>query len=114
MSDGAGLTPTGRADGRGVRPQLVFLGPPSTWRRLWSGDVRRRSSGWPALVLSAWDRQCAFCGYDGQLGNAAVGIEAAHVRWFNFDGPDDLDHGLAPCALDHQLLDRGVLGMTTT
>jgi putative restriction endonuclease len=42
---------------------------------------RRRNSTWPAMVLAAWDRQCAFCGFDGQLGSASVGIEAAHIRW---------------------------------
>jgi putative restriction endonuclease len=62
-------------------------------------------------VLQAWDRQCAFCGYDGQLAGASAGIDAAHVRWFNFDGPDDLDNGLALCALHHKLFDLGALGM---
>lgn len=30
--------------------------------------------------------KCAFCGYDGQLAGASVGVEAAHVRWFAFSG----------------------------
>jgi putative restriction endonuclease len=72
---------------------------------------RRRSSTWPSAILSAWDRQCAFCGYNGQLGNGSVGIEAAHVRWFNFGGPDDMDNGLALCSLHHKLFDRGALGL---
>jgi putative restriction endonuclease len=41
----------------------------------------------------------------------AIGVEAAHVRWFALDGPDDLDNGLALCALHHKLFDRGVLGL---
>ncbi len=73
---------------------------------------RRRDGGWPARVLTAWDRQCAFCGFDGQLGYASVGIEAAHVWWFTHGGPDTLDNGLALCALHHKLLDRGALGLT--
>ncbi|WP_349256583.1 phosphorothioated DNA-binding restriction endonuclease [Actinophytocola sp.] len=73
---------------------------------------RRRDSAWPATILTAWDRQCAFCGFDGQLGSAVVGIEAAHIRWFNFDGPDDPDNGLALCSLHHKLFDRGALGLT--
>ncbi len=72
---------------------------------------RRRSAGWRAAVLQAWDRQCAFCGYDGQFRGASVGIEAAHVRWFAFDGPDALDNGLALCALHHKLFDLGALGL---
>jgi putative restriction endonuclease len=62
-------------------------------------------------VLEAWDRQCAFCGYDGQVTGASVAIEAAHVRWFAFGGPDALDNSLALCALHHKLFDLGVLGL---
>jgi len=72
---------------------------------------RRRNPAWRAALLQAWDRQCAFCGYDGQLAGASAGIDAAHVRWFNFDGPDDLDNGLALCALHHKLFDLGALGL---
>ncbi len=43
-------------------------------------DSRRtRNSGWPTRVLAAWDRQCAFCGFDGQLGGGSVALEAAHL-----------------------------------
>ena len=87
----------------GLDPNAVLgVGAPD------STVARRRSSAWPGRVLAAWDRQCAFCGFDGQLGNASVGIEAAHVRWSNFDGPDELNNGLALCTLDHKLFDRGV------
>ena len=72
---------------------------------------RRRSAGWRERILEAWDRQCAFCGYDGQLGGVAVGIEAAHVRWFNVGGPDTDDNGMALCSLHHKLFDRGALGL---
>lgn len=72
---------------------------------------RHRDPAWRAAVLQAWDRQCAFCGYDGQLGGACIGVEAAHVRWFAFGGPDTLDNGLALCVLHHKLFDIGVLGL---
>lgn len=72
---------------------------------------RVRSTGWRIAVLDAWDRQCAFCGFDGQAGGAPVGLEAAHVRWWALDGPDDLDNGLALCMLHHKLFDRGMLGL---
>jgi len=73
---------------------------------------RRRSGLWRQQVVMAWDRACAFCGFDGSLAGMPVGIEAAHVRWFNFGGPDELDNGLALCSLHHKLLDRGVLGLS--
>jgi putative restriction endonuclease len=74
-------------------------------------DVRRRSVAWAKDILAAWDRQCAFCGFDGQVGDAVAGVEAAHVRWFNLGGPDDPDNGLALCSLHHKLFDRGALGL---
>lgn len=73
--------------------------------------TRRRDPRWRMRVLTAWDCSCAFCGFDGRLFGAPVAIEAAHVRWFNIDGPDDLDNGLALCATHHKLFDRGVIGL---
>jgi len=75
-------------------------------------EVRRRSAAWRTAIVRAWDGACAFCGYDGMLAGAPVGIDAAHVRWFNFDGPDEPDNGLALCSLHHKLFDRGALGLT--
>jgi len=72
---------------------------------------RRRAHGWREAIIQAWDRQCAFCGFDGQLQGATVGLDAAHVRWFALDGPDELDNGVALCSLHHKLFDRGVLGI---
>ena len=91
----------------GLDPERVLGGAAA----LPAPDARRRSAEWRISVVEAWDRQCAFCGYDGQLGGAQVGLEAAHVRWWSFDGPDELDNGLALCALHHKLFDRGVLGL---
>lgn len=93
----------------GFNPDLVYG---ATTEKTVTG--RRRNAAWPTRILTAWDRQCAFCGFDGQLGNNMVGLEAAHIRWFNFDGPDELDNGLALCALHHKLFDRGVLGLSTS
>ncbi|MFF3847005.1 phosphorothioated DNA-binding restriction endonuclease [Streptomyces sp. NPDC002328] len=63
------------------------------------------------LVLTAYEYQCAFCGYDGMIDAVPVGLEAAHVRWWAFDGPDDVDNGLCLCSLHHKLFDKGVLGI---
>jgi putative restriction endonuclease len=40
----------------------------------------RRDPAWRDAVLQAWDRQCAFCGFDGQIFGSTVGLGAAHVR----------------------------------
>ena len=93
----------------GLDPAL--LDRPSAERDRGSQEQRQRSRVWPAAVIEAWDRQCAFCGFDGAAGGSVVGIEAAHVRWFTLGGPDELDNGLALCSLHHKLFDRGMLGL---
>lgn len=92
----------------GLNPDLVFGSPTITTQ---NDQVRRRDANWRHRILAAWDRSCACCGFDGSLGGAPVGIEAAHIRWFNFGGPDTLDNGLALCSLHHKLLDRGAIGL---
>lgn len=92
----------------GLDPELVF-GSPTVLAAATQG--RQRDASWRRQIVAAWDRCCAFCGFDGALHGAPVGIEAAHVRWFNFGGPDSLDNGLALCSLHHKLLDRGAIGL---
>lgn len=75
-------------------------------------DVRRRAPGFRDQVLMAYERACAMCGFDSQLSAGSPGLEAAHVRWFNYDGPDDVSNGLCLCSIHHKLFDRGVLGLT--
>jgi putative restriction endonuclease len=72
---------------------------------------RRRDPRMRERVLTAYEYRCAFCGYDGRIGAVPVGLEAAHVRWWAFDGPDDVDNGLCLCSLHHKLFDKGVLGV---
>ncbi len=74
--------------------------------------VLRRDPGFRDRVLMAYEYCCAFCSYDGWLDGAAVGLDAAHVRWWAFDGPDDVANGLCLCAIHHKLFDKGVLGLT--
>jgi putative restriction endonuclease len=61
-------------------------------------------------VLRAYERRCAICGYDGRLANLPLGIEAAHIKWHAWDGPDQVENGVALCAFHHVALDAGALG----
>lgn len=72
---------------------------------------RRRRPGFRSEVLHGWRNRCAMCGYDGALGRDPAGLDAAHVFWHSHGGPDDLDNGLALCALHHVLFDLGALGL---
>jgi len=91
----------------GFDPELLAPGTTTV-----TPEERKRSVQWREAIVRAWDGACAFCGYDGSLGGAPVGIEAAHVRWFKLGGPDELDNGLALCSLHHKLFDRGALGLS--
>ncbi|MCC5579038.1 HNH endonuclease [Microtetraspora sp. AC03309] len=73
----------------------------------------RRDPAFREHVLMAYEYCCAFCEYDGWLDGAPVGLDAAHVRWWAFEGADDLANGLCLCAIHHKLFDKGVLGLTT-
>jgi putative restriction endonuclease len=73
---------------------------------------RRRARDFRERVMVAYEFQCAFCGFDGWLNGTAVGLDAAHVQWWAFEGPDEVTNGLCLCALHHKLFDKGVLGVT--
>jgi len=77
--------------------------------------VSSRAARDPAFrerVLRAYERRCAVCGYDGRLGRDDLALEAAHIRWHCYDGPDDVSNGLALCSFHHAALDRGAWGPT--
>ena len=65
-------------------------------------------------VLRAYGRHCAICGFDIRLVDDLLGLEAAHIRWHAYGGPDDVRNGLALCGLHHKALDRGAIGMEPT
>ncbi len=73
---------------------------------------RHRDPTFRERVLTAYEYRCAVCGYDGQLLREAVGIEAAHIRWWAADGPDEVDNAVSLCSLHHKLLDRGAIGLS--
>ncbi|MAF67265.1 MAG: hypothetical protein CMJ84_16610 [Planctomycetes bacterium] len=76
--------------------------------------VRERPARDPRFrreVLEAYDHACTICGFDGRIGSASFGLEAAHIRWKQAYGPDQVTNGLALCALHHKALDRGVVGL---
>lgn len=65
-------------------------------------------------VLQAYQYQCAICGFDLRIGatGTPIGLEAAHIKWKQAQGPDDISNGLALCALHHKMLDKGALHVT--
>ncbi|WP_197019055.1 phosphorothioated DNA-binding restriction endonuclease [Thioalkalivibrio sp. HK1] len=62
-------------------------------------------------VLVAYGYRCAVCDYNIRLGNTSLGVEAAHIRWHAYRGPDRIDNGLALCTIHHRALDNGAIGI---
>ncbi|MCF6136529.1 phosphorothioated DNA-binding restriction endonuclease [Pseudalkalibacillus berkeleyi] len=77
--------------------------------------VKKRKTRDPMFrdkILRAYEYSCAVCGFNVRLGNHLVGIEAAHIKWFQLGGPDIEENGIALCSLHHKLFDRGVFTLT--
>jgi putative restriction endonuclease len=60
-------------------------------------------------VLRAYDFRCAVCGFDLELDESPIGLEAAHIMWKQAGGPDEISNGISLCVLHHKMLDKGVI-----
>ncbi len=63
-------------------------------------------------VLMAYEYSCAICEFDVRLRNVTIGLEAAHIKWREAQGPDVEKNGLALCPIHHKLFDFGALSFT--
>ncbi len=66
-----------------------------------------RSPDFRDRVLRAYEYRCAICGFNVRLGNTLVAVEAAHIKWHCYGGPDQEENGIALCSLHHKLFDKG-------
>ena len=69
--------------------------------------TRRREPAFREKVLLAYQYRCCVCGHDLRLGRQTIGLEAAHIKWFQARGPDTVPNGLALCSLHHKVFDLG-------
>jgi putative restriction endonuclease len=68
---------------------------------------RRRNPAFRDEVLKAYQHRCALCNLDMRINGRSVGLEAAHIKWVQYEGPDDVSNGMALCSLHHKLFDSG-------
>lgn len=73
---------------------------------------RQRDSKFRVEVIRAYEHRCAICNYDLKIGTSNLALEAAHIKWHQAGGPDEVPNGLAMCAIHHKALDRGAIGLT--
>jgi putative restriction endonuclease len=76
------------------------------------GSNRARDPKFRDRVLKAYEYSCAVCAFNVRLGNNLVGVEAAHIKWHQANGPDLEENGIALCSMHHKLFDRGVFTIT--
>mgnify|MGYP002640808873 CR=1 FL=1 len=73
---------------------------------------KKRDPRFRERVIRAYERRCAVCGFDARIGDALLGIEAAHIKWHQYAGPDTVANGLALCSLHHSAFDRGAFTLS--
>ena len=79
-----------------------------------TGMIRhRRDPNFRPRILKAYEFQCAVCGFNVRLGQKLVALEAAHIKWHHYGGPDLETNGVALCSLHHKLFDRGAFTLST-
>ncbi len=72
-----------------------------------SAAQQQRDPAFRQRVLRAYEHRCAVCGLDLRIGSITAAIEAAHIKWFQANGPDIEPNGLALCSLHHKVFDLG-------
>lgn len=68
---------------------------------------RRRNPSFRSNVLTAYRLKCAVCAQDLRIGSTTIALEAAHIKWHQAGGPDEVANGLCLCSTHHKLFDLG-------
>lgn len=75
-------------------------------------QVQKRDPNFRREVLNAYNGKCAICGFDARINDDLFALEAAHIKWKQFNGPCDVNNGLALCSIHHKALDKGAITIT--
>lgn len=70
-------------------------------------EKKKRDPSFRRRVLKAYEYRCAVCGFDVRLGDVSIGLDAAHIHWYQAGGSDEECNGLALCAIHHKMFDLG-------
>ena len=82
-------------DAVGISPKVECV-----WRRTRDSEFSRE-------VLEAYHNSCAVCGFAVRMNGSRLALDAAHIKWHCASGPDQVNNGLALCAIHHRLFDAG-------
>ena len=70
-----------------------------------------RDRAFRSVVLRAYDKTCAFTGFNFINGGGRAEVQAAHIRPVEHDGPDSVNNGLALSGTVHWMFNRGLLSL---
>lgn len=69
---------------------------------------RTRNPNFRKEVLPIYGYRCAVCKFSLEFPvEYRPALEAAHIKWHSYRGPDEASNGLALCVLHHELFDWG-------
>lgn len=71
----------------------------------------KRDPSFRREIISVWGHRCGFCGFDVKLDRTDLALDAAHIKWVRAGGPESLTNGICCCAIHHQALDAGAIGV---
>lgn len=74
--------------------------------------LRPREASFRLTVIQAYQHRCAVCNFDLKVRSTDLALEAAHIRWHQAGGPDEVQNGMALCAIHHKALDYGAIGLS--
>ena len=75
-------------------------------------ETRTRSPNFRNSVLRAYEYKCAVCGFDVKLGTTPIALEASHIKWKSYNGPNKEVNGLCLCVMHHKLFDLGAFTLS--
>ena len=100
---------------------LQAVGLPTVWtntagshrnsERQNASHSRTRDPHFRNSILKIYERACSICRSTVRVNDSLMGLEAAHIKWHAYGGPDDENNGLALCSFHHKAFDRGVIGL---
>ncbi len=70
-----------------------------------------RDPGFRRKVLRAYNFKCAVCGFDLAMDTIPIALEAAHIKWKQYNGPCEVPNGIALCSIHHKAFDRGAIAL---
>ncbi len=92
---------------------LEAVGLASRAERFVSFRRRPRDPAFSREVLAAYEHQCAVCNFAVRMNGKYLALDAAHIKWHQAQGPDQVANGVCLCSNHHRLFDSGAFTLSS-